>query len=103
MIDIIKKSIFETNNFEKLQAALLDSKINKNLLLNNLFSSLPAFIVTHILESNNRQVLLVTPDKDTAEKLYDDCLLLLGKENVCLFGERPSKDVQLLDLKLSMM
>lgn len=95
MIDTIKNKIYISDPFHNLETVLENKQ--HNIAIQNVHSSLTAFLAAKVFEKAD-QVLLVTPDKDTAEKIYDDCSLILGTGKVCLFGERPSKDVELLDL-----
>lgn len=95
MLDTIKNKIYDSEPFRNLERVL--EKKQHDIAAQNLYGSLTAFLAAKVYEKS-RNVLLVTPDKDTAEKLYDDCSLILGNGKVCLLGERPSKDVELLDL-----
>jgi transcription-repair coupling factor (superfamily II helicase) len=95
MINSIKEIIYNSGPFQNLKP-FLENKQHV-ITLQNLYGSLAAFLTAMFFEKS-RHVLLVTPDKDTAEKIYDDCSLILGAGNVCLFEERPSKDVELLEL-----
>ncbi len=95
MIDTIKNNIYNSEPFQNFET-LLENK-QHDISVHNLYGSLAAFLAAMVFEKSGH-VLLVTPDKDTTEKIYDDCSLILGTGNVCLFGERPPKDVELLDL-----
>lgn len=95
MIDKIKLDIYNSEPFQNLKTVLENEQ--HDITVQNLHGSLAAFLAAMVFEIRGN-VLLVTPDKDTAEKIFDDCSLILGAGNVCLFGERPPQDVEHLDL-----
>jgi transcription-repair coupling factor (superfamily II helicase) len=97
VIEEIKSEIFNTESFRELSKISETLTKDSQLTIQNVFGSLTVFAAVKIYE-NRSQVLLITTDKDTAEKTYDDCSLLTGGHDVCLFGERPAKDVEILDI-----
>src|SRR5882762_7296173 len=97
----IKKKIYESAKFKALSAALAGLTPGKSLSVRGLSGSLPAFVAAHAAEASRRQILLVVPDDDRAEKLRDDCALLLGEESVRFFGTRTHHTAQAMDLTSS--
>ena len=94
MIESIKKSIFDSPPFETLKSKLGDKVIH----LQGIRGSLMAFAASSILEHRQTQVLLLVAEEDSAEKLRDDCALLLGDQAVCLFGANADRHAKLLDM-----
>ncbi|OLD58167.1 MAG: transcription-repair coupling factor, partial [Ignavibacteria bacterium 13_1_40CM_2_61_4] len=97
----IKKKIYESDKIRELSAALGGLAPGRSLPVRGLSGSLPAFALAHAAETTRRQILLVASDDDRAEKLRDDCALLLGEENVRFFGTRAHHAAQALDLTSS--
>ena len=97
----IKKRLYESDKFKELSAALGGLTPGRSLSVRGLSGSLPAFVAAHAAERTRRQVLLVASDDDRAEKLRDDCALLLGEQNVRFFGTRAHHAAQALDLTSS--
>ena len=97
MIEEIKSRVFNTESFRELSKFSESFSKDSQLTIQNVYGSLTAFTAVKVFETRS-QVLLITTDKDMAEKTYDDCSLLTGGHNVCLFGERPAKDVEILDI-----
>ncbi|MBU2635971.1 MAG: hypothetical protein KJ963_02635, partial [Bacteroidetes bacterium] len=97
MIDTIKNKIYNSKPFQDLEN-LLKTGQRHPIIIDNLYGSLTAFLAVKVFEERDSQVLLITTDKDSTEKFFDDCSLILGGNNVSLFGERPPKDVEILDV-----
>lgn len=68
------------------------------LVLQGVAGSLLAFVAANVFEQSGSQVVVVAPDEGSAEKLRDDCTLLLGEGNVRFFGTRPRHQAQMLDM-----
>lgn len=71
---------------------------HNKVVFESVYGSLTAFCAAKIFEGHDSQVVLITTDKDSAEKYFDDCSLLIGNGSVALFGERPPKEVETLDV-----
>jgi transcription-repair coupling factor (superfamily II helicase) len=57
-----------------------------------------AFVVAHLFEERQTQLLIVEPDTDHAEQLRDDCSLLLDESVVHLYVSGPTHAAKLLDM-----
>ncbi len=83
MIEKIKRKIFGSVPFEQLTA---DEPIpGTPVVLRGIAGSLRAFVAAHVYEEFQRQLLVVCAEKDDAEKMRDDCAMLLGDADVRLY------------------
>lgn len=98
MIDKIRSDIYNSEPFLKMADAIRDIAPSHPVVFENVYGSLTAFCTAKIFEGHDSQVVLITTDKDSAEKFFDDCSLIIGNDSVSLFGERPPKDVETLDV-----
>jgi len=57
-----------------------------------------AFIAARLFEDTPGQVILVASDVERAEKMRDDCAMLLGEGNVRYFGARPLHSAEMLEM-----
>ena len=80
----IRKQIFSSVEFEKLRTETLHP--GEALALSGIAGSLLSFVVAAIYEERQKQMLLVASDQERAEKLRDDCALLLSEGYVKFFG-----------------
>jgi transcription-repair coupling factor (superfamily II helicase) len=94
----IKQRIFRSDRFETLEKKVKNLASKQPLLLQGVAGSLLAFVTASVFERHDAQVVAVAPDDDSAEKLRDDCTLLLGEENVRFFGTLPHHQAQMLDM-----
>ncbi len=94
MIESVKKSIYDSVPFEALRSRLTE----KELHLHGISGSLLAFVAAYIIEQRQSQVLLLVADDDSAEKLRDDCALLLDDQTVCLFTSDIGHHAKALDM-----
>ncbi len=94
----IQKIIFGSSPFRSLAVSLNQMKHGESLHVRNVSGSLLAFLLSFIFEEQQRQIVVIASDNDTAEKLRDDCAILLGQSSVLYFGERPAHEAALLDL-----
>ncbi len=94
MIDQIKRTIFASAPFEALNIMLRRPETH----VRGISGSLMAFVAAYALERRETQLLLVVADEDSAEKLRDDCALILGDHEVCLFSSNISHHAKLLDM-----
>jgi transcription-repair coupling factor (superfamily II helicase) len=97
-LEKIKEKIFQSGEFRQLNEKLRSFAPGERLELRNVAGSLIAFTAVNVFESAHRQVLLVASDEDRAEKLRDDCALLLGEQQVRFFGAKSSHHGQSLDV-----
>jgi transcription-repair coupling factor (superfamily II helicase) len=96
-----KHKIFQSEKFFTFSEELKRLKIDEPIQIQGIAGSLLAFLTAMTFESEHRQVLLVASGDDRAEKLSDDCALLLGEINVRFFGVRPLHHADLLDASAS--
>ncbi len=101
MIEKIKNIISRSDQFTHLQQLLNDVSSETEIEVRNVAGSLIAFLATEVLEHSGKQVVLLCSDEDRAEKLRDDCALILGESSICFFGARPAHAAQTLDMSSS--
>jgi transcription-repair coupling factor (superfamily II helicase) len=94
VIESIKKIIYASAPFESLKARLSEKEIH----IRGVSGSLLAFVAAYTFEQRQSQVLLLVADEDSAEKLRDDCALLLGDQAVCLFSSNIGHHAKVLDM-----
>jgi transcription-repair coupling factor (superfamily II helicase) len=100
-VEKIKKILFESSPFVKFTEDIKRLEVNSPLLLRNVSGSLLAFVAAKAFEESGRQCVLIASDEDHAEKLRDDCALLVDEGKVCYFGSRPRHQAQSLDMSAS--
>ena len=101
MIEKIKNIISRSETITQLQQLLNNLSSDTEIEIRNIAGSLIAFLAAEVLEQSGRQVVLVCSDEDRAEKLRDDCALILGESSICFFGTRPVHAAQTLDMSSS--
>src|SRR5208283_2771399 len=101
MIDPIKNIISRTDKFILLRELMKELTAETEIEVRNVAGSLIAFLSAEVLEHSGKQVVLLCSDEDRAEKLRDDCALILGELSVCFFGARPAHAAQTLDMSSS--
>src|SRR5512135_2658477 len=94
MIEVIKKILYAAHPFVELKARLSEREIH----VRGISGSLLAFVAASVAEEKRSQMLLLVPDQDTAEKLRDDCALLMGENAVCLFTSSVGHHAKMLDM-----
>src|ERR1051326_1848417 len=97
-MDKIKDRLYRSNEFQRLGREAGALAPGESLVLRSAAGSLLAFVATHMYEERQGQGLLVASDEEQAEKLRDDCALIIGEGNVRFFGARPVHQAQVLDL-----
>ena len=101
MFDEIKKQLIASKEFEQLRSIVPTLDRDGRVGLRNIAGSLMAFVAEDLFRNLGRQVVVLCPDGDRAERLRDDCAMLLGDAAVRLFGVRPVHAGQELDLTSS--
>lgn len=94
----LTKQIFQSKEFLELAERVKKLSRGDVLTIGGVAGSLLAFAASKIFTEEQRQVVLIASDEDSAEKLRDDCALLVGEELVQLFGALPLHDAQTLDM-----
>ncbi|MBI3765991.1 MAG: hypothetical protein HY277_05760, partial [Ignavibacteriales bacterium] len=89
MINALQDEIYRSDTFTELFEQLRCLSPDAPLALIGVAGSLLAFVVAKVFDKRQAQVLLIASDEDKAEKLRDDCALLMGEASVRLFGARP--------------
>ena len=97
-IKSIQHTFFHSTPFVELTKSLGSLQSKEVVTLRNVAGSLLAFVLSNIVESSDRQVVVIASDRDKAEKLRDDCISIIGQQSVMFFGERPLHEAALLDL-----
>ena len=95
MSDSISK-IFESVHFQKLNA--LNVSAERPVIVHGISGSLWAFVAVALFRQANGQVLVVVDEPERAEKLRDDCSVLMGNANVKLFISEPLHASQVIDM-----
>ena len=94
----IKQHIFQSEQFRSLAKSVAGLTSDRTLVLNGVAGSLLAFVAASVYEHRDSQIVVVASDADKAERLRDDCALLLGEEHVHFLGTVPQHHVELLDM-----
>src|SRR3990172_8013733 len=91
MISSIKESIYHSEPFQRFESLVADRKEQCRINIAGISGSLMAF-AADLLAEHFSQVLLIVPDKDRAEQLRDDCILVSSgkKVNLCAHAEHHS-------------
>lgn len=95
MIDF-KKKIFSSEPFQQL--SLADAAIGNPVMLHGINGSLWGFVAVSLFNERQSQLLVVVDDTERAEKLRDDCAMLIGDANVRLCVVEPRHASQVLDM-----
>ena len=98
MIEEVRKRIGESEPFQQLKTAVKMLQPGNPVQIHGINGSLMAFVAVHLFQVRQKQLLLVVPDKDHAEQLRDDCILLLDESSVHFFASGPSHAAKLLDM-----
>lgn len=94
IIDKIKHSTVFLD-LKKIVNQLIPGEIAYLFNISGTFTIIVVDYISHLLQ---KPIVVVSPDKDTTEKLYDDYINLVGKDGVYLFGESPAPEVELLEV-----
>ncbi|MGB2866882.1 MAG: transcription-repair coupling factor [Bacteroidota bacterium] len=97
-IDVVKKRIVGSAPIEDLSNRSRELRRGQRLDCKGVRGSLMAFLAAAVFEKRGSQLLLIVPEDDTAEKLRDDCALLLGENAVRWLGHGTSHKAKLLDM-----
>ena len=79
--------VMQSKPFLQCEEMVSSLKDGDELVLMNAGGSLPAFITQLLVEKSTRKIFLVVGDSMRVERFYDDCCLLVGKEQVLLFAD----------------
>jgi len=103
MVDLeeIKRHILESTPFQEFIARMKELKRGDTVSVRGVAGSLMAFLCAEIARVRGSQVLLIVPEADRAEKLRDDCAMLLDDSRVRYYGERASHHAESLDITSS--
>ncbi|MEW5798895.1 MAG: transcription-repair coupling factor [Bacteroidota bacterium] len=91
-----KKKIFSSEPFRQL--LLADPLPDQPVIVHGINGSLWAFAAAALFNERKTQLLVVVDDPDRAEKLRDDCAMLVGDAQVRLCIAEPHHTVQSLDV-----
>ena len=97
-IDTVEKRIFASPPVQELCNRTLGLRTGERVDCKGVRGSLMAFVAAAVFEQRRSQVLLIVPEDDAAEKLRDDCALLLGESAVHWLGHATSHKAKLLDM-----
>ncbi|RCK75876.1 MAG: Transcription-repair coupling factor [Ignavibacteriae bacterium] len=98
MINQIIEKIHNSEIFVNFNEIINNLSIGTTAYLLQTSGAFSTFIINYIINYTGNPIVVVTPDKDTTEKLYDDYINLIGRDGVYLFGERPAYEVELLEV-----
>ena len=96
MLAELKKKIVSSEEFRRLTAA--EPSPSAPAHLRGIAGSLWAFIAAYLYEEFQGQVLLVVSEKDSAEKLRDDCAQLVSETDVHLYSVESAHAARPLDM-----
>ncbi len=96
MLADLKKKIFSSEEFQRL--SVVDLTPSSPVYLRGIAGSLWAFIAAYLFEEFQGQILLVVPEKDSAEQLHDDCSQLVSETDVHLYAAESTHAAQVLDM-----
>jgi transcription-repair coupling factor (superfamily II helicase) len=82
MVKILKKRIYATNKFRNFQ---LPQNASHTIFVDGLKGSLRTFFLTYLAEKYSKQVVFLTSNQESAEKLRDDLDILLEDIRVVFF------------------
>ncbi len=88
--------IFNSEHFQKLNA--LNVSAEHPVVVHGISGSLWAFVAVALFRQANGQVLVVVDEPERAEKLRDDCSVLIGEANVKLFISEPQHSSHVIDM-----
>ncbi|MDP1678226.1 MAG: transcription-repair coupling factor [Bacteroidota bacterium] len=88
--------IFDSVHFQKLDALNVSAEHPK--IIHGISGSLWAFVAVALFRQANGQVLVVVDEAERAEKLRDDCTVIIGEANVKLFISEPQHASQVIDM-----
>src|ERR1041385_8257672 len=97
----LKKIIFNTKEFISFADQLKSLEAGRPLTVKGISGSLMAFVAVKAFEECQHQIVVIASDNDKADKLRDDCALLLNEQAVRLFGASPAHQTQLPDMHAS--
>ena len=93
-----------------VQTAEYLQKGTPELYVHGIEGSLGAILLSHLRRTSDRQILAITPDTESAEKLRDDIEAVAGGDSVCYFPdwelvpfEEKSPHVEVAGLRLEVM
>jgi transcription-repair coupling factor (superfamily II helicase) len=95
-LEDIKKELYSSEAFQAILKAPF--RPQEPQMMSGICGSLWAFIASFLFEEFHQQLLVITSERDAAEKIKDDCALLVSDANVRLFSADPPRSSQLLDM-----
>jgi transcription-repair coupling factor (superfamily II helicase) len=98
MLQRIKETLLTSEPFQQVQESVLHLDAGNELRVEGISGSLMAFVAASVFELRTTQLLLITQDEEQAERLRDDCALLVGEHNVRLAVYGGSHHAELLDV-----
>ncbi|MGH2567738.1 MAG: transcription-repair coupling factor, partial [Bacteroidota bacterium] len=98
MIRHIQRELYKSEPFQQLAREASALTVEKPLPINGVHGSLLSFVVAHLFEQKQSQLLVAVPDEEQAVRLRDDCALLAGEDNVQLAVYGGSHHAELLDV-----
>ncbi len=82
MINVLKKRIYSTTAFKNCQ---IPQDSSQSVYIDGLKGSLRTFFLTYLAEEHHKQVVFLTSDQDSAEKIRDDLEVLFDEMRVVFF------------------
>lgn len=98
MIRAIADRLYTSSPFRLLSSRIEALQLQEPLLLRGIAGSLMAFVVSFLFEKLQRQILLVVPEQDHAQRLRDDLALLNSEGKVHLLLQTLHHKAKLLDM-----
>ncbi|MDD5426191.1 MAG: transcription-repair coupling factor [candidate division Zixibacteria bacterium] len=94
-LDIILRRFYEYPPFEKLRHSLYQDK-KKQVKVTGLAGCAESLLITSLVTNQDRPLVVITRNSETANDLYDDLVFLLGESKV---GHYPSRQILPYDFK----
>jgi transcription-repair coupling factor (superfamily II helicase) len=98
MLESLTSEIYSSGPFERLKGYVRSFPASNELSIGGLYGSLTAFVVSLIFEHSDKNVLVIVPEREDAEKLRDDCAILAETGSVLLCAHNTSHRTALHDL-----
>ncbi len=103
LLEEVKHKIFQSEKFINFTDKVANLQPGAPLSTSGVNGSLLAFLAANLFEHEDRQIVLIASEEDIAEKLRDDCAVIVGEQNVRLFGARPIHQAQMLDMSSTIL
>lgn len=98
MLNSFKKRIISSEPFLRLRERVSEFPTGTRVTIRGLSGSLLSIALEMIYESSGNQVLVILPDRDSAERTVDDCSSIIGPSQVFVYLHTSHHSATLLDM-----